>query len=242
MALPTFVAAGTYASGTGTVEPGLPGGIANNDILTLVIEAEGEGSGAAAAPSGGEWTLIGYDESDTNSFPPTTRCTVYWHRYDGSTDPNRTVPDAGDHTSAIIAAWNGCLTTASPIHQVQVSSDDSANTSGSATGVTTTVDDCLIVIAGTHGDNVTVSGVTNASLSDLTEHVDQNHLDGTDGHIHVFAGGLASFGASGTTTWTVSASEEDANVVFALEPAAAVTANPKGPLGMPLHGPFGGPI
>lgn len=24
--------------------------------------------------------------------------------------------------------------------------------------------------------------------------------------------------------------------------AAAVTANPKGPLGMPLHGPFGGPI
>ena len=44
------------------------------------------------------------------------------------------------------------------------------------------------------------------------------------------------------SAYTTSTNEDHVAVTIAVHPAAAAGANPKGPLGMPLHGPFGGPI
>jgi hypothetical protein len=91
----------------------------------------------------------------------------------------------------------------------------------SATGVSTTVADCLIVISGSCGDGTSVDSWTNTNLASpaITEAEDMFTNQGSDGDVHVAYGGLASAGASGTTTATISASEEQANWVFALEPA-----------------------
>src|SRR3990167_1422053 len=106
MAIPIFVNAGTGAGGLDAVTPGAPASPTNGDIWVLVIEGEGEDTNADAPPTGGEWTAIndpgnGSVASATDGAVDRTRCSVYWHRYAGS-DPNRVVPDAGNHTLARI--------------------------------------------------------------------------------------------------------------------------------------------
>ena len=52
-----------------------------------------------------------------------------------------------------------------------------------------------------------------------------------------------STGAYQLADWTALGNVADhTSITIALRPAVAAGANPKGPLGMPLHGPFGGPI
>ncbi len=43
-------------------------------------------------------------------------------------------------------------------------------------------------------------------------------------------------------TFTLDNARRQASATVVIHPVAAAGANPKGPLGMPLHGPFGGPI
>ncbi|MDJ0950954.1 MAG: hypothetical protein QNJ94_18740 [Alphaproteobacteria bacterium] len=225
MAIPTFVSAGTDAHGTGGVTPGLPAGLQDDDILILHIEGEGEDGNADSAPTGGDWTAIdggtGSVASGTTGAADKTRHTLYWHRYDSASPPNRSVPDAGQHTGAIITAWRGCKTTGSPIHQTQSSSSSSNNSSISVTGVTTSVNDCLIVASSAAGDGTggtRFSGWTNGNLSGLTERADFSFTNGSDGAIGVASGGLATAGSSGATTATFSTNEEEANWCIALEP------------------------
>jgi hypothetical protein len=233
MAIPTFV---NYsgAAGTGAVNPGLPSGIQNNDILILTIEGEGEDVSADAAPAGGAWTAIdgstGSVASGTTGSSDKTRNTTYWTRYNSSSPPSTAVPDAGNHTLVVITAWRGCITSESPIHKYQSSSSGSNNTSISITGTTTTVDDCLIVLISTCGDNDGLtaypgtqnhtSNWTNANLANpgITECVDVDTNTGSDGGIHIAYGGLATHGATGTTTAIHSLSEEEANWCIALMP------------------------
>ena len=215
MALPTFVAAGSSAAGAGAVTPGDPAGAATGDILLCHIEGEGEDASADLMTDMGAWTQIATVANDTGGSAFDTRHTLHWAPW--SAGLNREVADAGQHTFAIITAWRGVDTT-TPIHKNQTSSDDSNNSAVSITGVTTTLPDCLIVASHTAGDNVTISGEANASLGSLTERVDVNTTQGSDGHIAVYSGTLAVAGASGTTTATQSANEREANICIALAP------------------------
>src|SRR5882672_7107385 len=52
-ALPTFIAAGTFAEGTGNITPGPPAGIQANDILLLFVETANE---TVSAPAG--WSAV----------------------------------------------------------------------------------------------------------------------------------------------------------------------------------------
>lgn len=225
----TFVAAGTEAGGTGAVSPGLPAGWAEDDIFLLHIEGEGEDANADGQGDFGG-TLIGTVASAETGDSFATRHTFYWKRATAS-ESAPTTDDAGNHTFAVITGWRGCITSGSPINASQSSFEGGGaggrDTSIEATGVTSGVDNCMIVISVTNGDDVTVSGWTNANLVSITEAVDVSTTAGTDGSIHVAYGILASAGASGTTTATTSVSEHDANWVIALEPAAVGGTEPK---------------
>lgn len=216
----TFVAAGTKGEGSAGVTPGLPAGWQENDIFILHIEGLGE-DGAADGQGDFGGTLIGTVASGTDATPARVRHTVYWKRA-GASESAPTTDDAGDHTLAVLTAWRGCKLTGSPINGTPVSTADSdGDVNLSATGVTTDVDNCMIVISHANGDTESVSGWTNSNLESILEATDVNTISGTDGCIAVGYGILASAGASGTTTATISASEEEANWTFALEPEPA---------------------
>lgn len=220
MAIPTFVSIGTAAGGTDSVTPGAPAGSVTDDIWLLHIEGEGEDADPDGGPSG--WTIIDSVASAIDGAADRVRCTMYWLRYDSGSPPSRVVPDAGNHTLAYITAWSGCITTESPIHKSQTSSSSTNDTSVSATGVSTDVADCMIVITTAAGDNVGYTTWANSNLADpaITVADVQTTSAGSDGMIGVAYGGLASAGASGTTTCTCTALEEEANIVIALKPPA----------------------
>jgi len=226
LAVPTFVNAGTRAQGTANITPGAPGSPSNDDIWLLLVESDANDS-APATPSG--WTSIGTVISEAAAEIENTRNTMFWHRYAGS-DPTREIVDTGDHTHAAIYSFRGCIATGDPIHQSQSSSDTTMDTGISITGATTTIDDCLIVVTTTAGDNGSTAswsngGLANPSITEATTG-DWSTNQGNDGRFCIAYGGLESQGASGTTTATGSTSEEEANWCIALRPLAAALLPP----------------
>lgn len=221
MAIPTFVAAGTPAAGVGSVVPGLPAGLQEDDLMFLAIEGEGEDGNADPQPAG--WgTLLGTVASGTSGQNDKTRLTIYY-RWATATESAPTVPDAGNHTFAVISAWRGVDPT-TPIHQSQ--SGSYSTNSGSPRAlpvVTTTIDDCLILHFVTAGDNTLVS-FANPALADptITKAYEPNTSSGSDGTNACAYGGLATAGSSGTSaTHDWSTLEESAMFTVALAPDAA---------------------
>ena len=222
MAIPTYVGVGSTGAGTGAVSCSLPAGWAEGDIFILAIEGEGEDEDPDPGPAG--WTYLGTVASGTTGAADKTRLTIYWRRAtDSETDPV-TVPDAGDHTLAIISAWRGCRPNGNPFHKQFWNYSGSNNTSITFGAVTTDVNDCLVVCICSHGDDCSHSDQTNVNLANPAMQeaagFDVKTTLGSDGSLMGCYGGLAVAGNTGTTSATCSASEEDAGVtlVFGQEP------------------------
>lgn len=219
MAAPTFVNAGTADSGNSSVTPGMPSGVQTDDFLLLVIEGEGEDTSADDPPTGGEWTTIGSVASATDSAADRTRCSAYYHRYAGS-DPNLTVPDAGNHTLARIYAFRGVDWTSGPfdatLHTFSSGTNATSHNSGGSSPATANTDS-LVVLAHSHGDDLlTVGSYANTSLTDIGTGGDAETAAGSDGTINCAYGTKATAGAPAQWTWTTADSEEHAGFVFAL--------------------------
>lgn len=227
MALPTFVAAGTFAGSAATASPGIPAGTVADDILLLFVETENEAVTLSTAEG---FATIGAPTGTGTAGGTTASCiTVFWKRATGS-DVAPTVADAGDHVACRILGFRGVKATGDPWNVAAVWSVDSvADTSGSATGVTTTVNDCLIVIGAANvidtntGQTVTYS---NASLANLGgTGAGDNTNQGSGGGFNVGTGELATAGATGTTTLTYGANTQKSMVVIPLEGQATPATN-----------------
>lgn len=219
--IPIFVGAGTTAAGTAGVTAALPGGIVTGDKLLLHIQGEGED--ANADPANADWTLVDTQASATGGAAGDTRLTVYEVDYDSGDPPSLAIGDAGDHIVCFITAWRDPNGGTLEIEVVQGTTDSSGDTSLSATGVTTTTNNALIVVSVGLGDDSGVLAWVNASLAapTITAAGGARTTSGSDGSVSVAFGGLATAGASGTTTGTLATSEEEANIVLALVPTAA---------------------
>ena len=230
----SYVGVGSTGAGTGSVTVGLPSGIQADDILLLFIEGEGENYVPDFPPTGGDWT--GLDNFAPGNPSPSaasattgeldkTRHSVYYHIYDGTNSPALSVPDAGNHTLARIAAFRG-VDTSDPIAGWRASGSGTNNTSISIPGFHTDVDGCMIVATTTAGDNVTISSWANSNLASITGVSSVNTTSGSDG-THGFAYGiLTSAGDIGTTTATSSANEEEASFCIALRPDGVASDEP----------------
>ena len=198
--MPTWVAAGTVSASTGAATPGIPTGTTTNDIMLLFAESNGQ---AISTPSG--WAQI--DTQTTTG----TRLSVFWKRATAS-ESAPTVADPGDHVTARIHTIRGCVETGNPYNAFQGGVEATSDTSLSATGTTTTLVNCLVVVGATSSADITTSGTaawsgwTNASLSSLTERSDDRRTEGDGGCLGVATGGKATAGATGSTTATLSTS------------------------------------
>lgn len=208
MPLPKYQATGTLQANTIAVTPTWPTHL-TNDIGLLMVEAAGGETISLSTAAG--FVEVTNSPQTTGTSPAGTKIAVFWCRATSNAMSAPTVADPGDHCNAIIVTFRGCVTSGNPWDVTAGGVKASASTTGSATGVTTTVHDTLVVNCIARDNDLAAaafSGQTNADLSQLTE------LTGTDtgtalgggGGFVMFAGNKANAGAVTTTGFTVTSS------------------------------------
>lgn len=226
MTVPAFVASGVEASGVGDITPALPAGWAAGHLLLLAVETANQ---AVSAPAGWTETTNSPQSTGTAGGTSATRLHVF-QRIAQSGDTAPTVADSGDHQVAWITAFSGIDATTPVLHSAG-SVLSSAGQTGTATGFTTTVADCLIVMIGTHAEDLNddaACAVANANLTSVTLRKTFNSTAGNGGCMVVATGVRAAAGAIGSTTfeWTNNAdgqpiSNVQAMLVLALQETVA---------------------
>lgn len=209
---PTFVGAGTPDQSIGGLTLAPHASTVANDIMLMVLNSAA--LDAFSTPTG--WTSVGTSNDIT-----TSRLTVFFRRFVGG-DTNWSVTDSGDHNLGIILTFRGCPTASTPIDVSSFTSNVSASTSFSVTGVTPTqFRDMIVVCISSLGPSSTsnpaneYSGYTNANLSNLTEIADCSTSSGNDGAIGV-ACGVSIGGATGSTTGSIATNSKCSKATIAL--------------------------
>ncbi len=221
--IPTWVSAGTPASGTGAVTAPMPSSFAAGDLLVMVVETANE---AVASPPSG-WTEVSASPQGTGTAAGTTsvRLTVYAKIASGS-ETAVSIGDAGNHTLVNTFALRGThQTLGTALNVVAGDVDASGSTSVTFPGGTTTADNALIVqIVANATDTATAqgSGWANAGLGSVTEQLDFSTASGNGGGITVVTGTLATAGSIGSTTGTLATSSVQGRITLAVIPPATV--------------------
>lgn len=213
MTLPSVRAVGTPAAGTGNITPGNPTHQADDILLLFVENAEGSG---VAAPTG--WAHV--PGSPQTQGTNVTASNIMWKRATSSAETNPTVSDPGNHQIGVVVSFKGVVKTGNPWDFTPVGNSGNGATA-SATGSTTTVAECLVVVGLAGGVDTLVdqfSGQANGSLGSLTARV-QDWTDlGNGGGIGVYTGTRTVAGATGTTTVDLATSGAWAALTLALRP------------------------
>jgi rhamnogalacturonan endolyase len=219
---PTFVAAGTIASGTGTIAPALPSGIATGDVLLLFVETANQAV-TISNQNGGTWTAVTNSPQGTGTAASTsaTRLTAFWSRYNG-TQGAPTVSDSGDHQVGRIVAFRGVVSSGDPWNVTAGGIEATADTSGSIPGATTTVSNTLVVVAiatalPDSSSTTRFSAWTNANLTSVTERTDNSVTAGNGGGLGIATGIKATAGAYGNTAVTLATSSTKGMMSIALK-------------------------
>lgn len=231
--MPAFRSVGAVSSSASAITPALPTGWATNDILLLFFETSNQNAGSVPTGTGATWVEVTGSPQGTGTAGSSgagTGLRVYWARAT-STTAAPAVPDSGDHNYGYIAAYTGCATTGNPWEVTAGGVKATASTSFSATGVTTTTANDLIVVAmacGTDTTTTQISAFTNANLTGLTFRAGTQILTGSGGGVYICDGTKAAAGATGATTGTQAASSPNAFLTIALNPATVTAVKATG--------------
>lgn len=225
MALPTFQAAGTLTGSTAAISPAWPTH-AVDDIALLFVETANQIPTALTTANG--FALVGtlsYGGGVAGSGADASALDVYWCRATSTSMAAPTVTDAGQHTIGQILTFRGCITTGNPWDVTAGDASGSASTSVTIPGVTTTVADCLVVLACSWADDSasgSLASVTNGSLANITSLVNAGNISGNGGGFAVLTGEKATAGAVSSSTGTLSlAASYQGRACIALRPPAA---------------------
>jgi hypothetical protein len=203
--MPSYVGAGTAASGTGTLSPTLGTHQADDIGLCVVINAHTT-SGDATLDTANGWAVIdGIDSGSYSSIHGWT--TVFWKRMANGSETTPVVADNGEFNAARIYVFRGCTTSGNPWDVTSATGDNDGDSSFSVGGATTTGTNRLVVIAmgAFTGGAAAVGSYTNADLASITEQDDTSYLIGGDYvHIALITGEKAAAGAYTSTAMTLS--------------------------------------
>lgn len=218
-ALPIWYATGAAFGGTGAGAPDYPSGWLPGDFLLMVVETSNE---AVTTPSG--WTIFPDIPQGTGTGGGTvaTRLSAYYRRATDADTPTASITDPGEHIFAQILGFRGVLETGDPWNVTSGGTDAVSDTNVSIAGDTTTVDNCLVVVACARSSDISTpefASFTNSDLSNFTERSDDGTTAGNGGGVGVAVGGKATAGSYGTTTATLTTAAVKAFVTIALKPA-----------------------
>jgi hypothetical protein len=219
--VPTFVAAGAKAAGTtSAVTPAFYTGITQNDIVLLVASTiAGQTVSITNNGSISTWTAI--DHQDVTSGE---HLYIWWGRAVATNTTAPSVQATGDHICACTIGYRGCLTTATPIDVHTTGSEGTSDNSFSfATGLSTSNNNELCVVACSSGYDSNTAQFTNAfantNLASIATAANYETSSGGGGGFGVAHGTLATAGAIGTWTETLAQNTPKAYLAFALIPA-----------------------
>lgn len=236
MALPTYVSKTAFSSSLATLTIQPPGNVAQptNRLLLVVLENANQNPPATFPQDGNglsnRWNSINSNGTGTAGAIGGLGISVWWKWGSNNTALDDTFDsgDSGDHQTGSMITIDGADLT-SPIHLSGTNLQTTATTAMSATGITTTVNDCLIVICTAFDLDSNTAGIlsapTNANLGSVTERDDGTSTVGTGGGVAIITGTKAVAGATGTTTATVT-STKMAHVTVAIKGATAAAAVP----------------
>ena len=151
MTAPTFVAAGTFASGTGAITPGLPAGLADDDLLIAIFETANQ----AITLSG--WTELASSPQGTGTAAAigAVSLTAFYKFYTtGDTAP--TSSDSGNHQAGRIFAFRGVDTT-TPIEDTAGSTVAASNIQALPTVTSTSADALVLYLVANDRDIATTN-------------------------------------------------------------------------------------
>jgi hypothetical protein len=216
MSAPVIRAVGGNAASTTSATPGLPTGTATGDLLITIVASAGA-STEPTMPSG--WTKIRTVKNGTASTD--SMLSVFYCVY---TSQSRTVSGTTDHISArIIGIEAGTFDAVNPINAESGGNVQASTTSVSISGLTTTVDNCLVLsISGASlpdaNSTAQYSSWANSSLTGITERTDNNTNNGNGGGHGSASGVKATAGAVSATTATKASAALLANLMVAIAP------------------------
>lgn len=215
MALPTYQANLDNDSNTaGVTLTWAATSVDPNDIIMLGIES------SANQP---DLMPTGYQLAGSYRDGTASTLQVFWRRATGD-ETGVTLPDAGDHLVVGAVVFRGCRTTGCPYVILAEGADEVSNTSFSANGGTTTVNDCLIAVWGTSGfDSATgqFSSPANADLGTVTLRLNNGTASGNGGTLALITGTKATAGSVGATTATLANNSQKVYLTLALLPTDA---------------------
>lgn len=218
---PTYVASGTFTNNAAACTAPMPGGITTGDFLLLIVETENQAISLT--------TANGFTELSVSPQSAGTAATNPGHRlaafYKVATASNSSpiTNDSGDHQTCQIHAFRGQRTSPNPWDVLAGGNDSAANdTSATIPGLTTTIDETLVILVQGTSNNATSSTncgtATNANLTEITERTDSTNTIGLGGGHCLITGKRAVAGVVANTTLTLSATSFKGAYSIALAP------------------------
>jgi len=233
MAAPEIRAIGAINSGVGTINPTVPAGTEAGDLLLMVCESGGTTSETEATTA---LTATGWSSAPSSpQVKGNTRLTVLYKIAVGS--DATTTNDTGDHQIArIVGVKKGTFNETNPFN-ANAGGTQAATKSVSIPGATTTVAECLVLaFASGHLPKATgtaeFSGESNASLSSLTERIDNTREAGDGGAVYCVSGVKTTAGAYSATTTTAATEAERGVISLAITALAAPLVESKAASGV----------
>lgn len=205
MSIPTIVGVGAGTSGTGDITPAYPAGYTAvlNDIAVTIIES----ATADTINPPTNWAQVVQSNQSGGTAP--TKLTAIWRRLTAS-EAAPTIVDPGganDHMGGRMIILRGCITTGNPWDFATGSLESVADTSVSIAAGTTLGPNRLVMAAFATGQDIASTAGTstwaNASLSSVTERMDNWVSAGGGGGFTMMTGGKATTGSTGACTATL---------------------------------------
>lgn len=206
-AIPVFHATTVLSFGSGALSRAWPSGHQADDIGILVCQSVGAETISLSTPAG--FVEVTNSPQATGTGLLGTRIAVFWCRATSGAMGAPTIADPGDHILAVMLTFRGCVTSGDPINTTAGNVKAAASTTLTYESVTTTENNCLIVMCGTRDldSGAAWSGLpVNANLSDIAERFDDGNAVNAGGGIAVYDGGKASAGSTGTSPATITSS------------------------------------
>lgn len=221
----TYQAAGTAVSGTIAAGLSVPWPAhAVGDIALLFVESTG-GQPVTLGIANGFVEVTGSPQA-TGTGTNGTRLTVFWARATSAAMAAPVLGAPSDHVYARIVTYRGVIASGDPFDGIAGGVKAAASTGVSLDSVTTTVANTRIVQAvARDNDNAAAafSAQANANLTGIAEQLDAGTANGNGGGLGVWSGVMATAGATGVTTATVTSSI-NAFITLALKPQPAAPA------------------
>lgn len=221
---PAFVAAGTAGQPTAPSNPGVPAGLADGDVVVLMIVSRDNASSTHSLSANGTgWTKFAEAQGADNA-GKFNHVSLWWKVRTGGSLTAPTIATTGldDSASTMMFGFRNVDNT-SPINVFGAGTilNPSTGTTFTAASITTTLSRCLLFAVGSSGTSTSFSGATGGTTTEAAQ--------GGSG-----AGNLSSWqavydsniaaGATTATTFnrfnTATANTNDVGIQFALAPSA----------------------